>query len=81
MRSGCGRFQRTSREIAKARTRLTIAADHFGCCPEELEQMRREITDVLRKYMDLDEDMLKIRLDIGCGTGRGVQDVKTIQIK
>lgn len=67
--------------IARARTKLTIASDRLDCGQEELQQMQREITDILSKYLNLDRRVFEVRMDIVCRTKRGVQDVKTIQIK
>lgn len=72
---------RTSGKIAKARTKVTIAADRLDCSPDDLQQMQKELVNILTKYMDMDDDILKIRMDIIYGTNRGEQDVKTIQIK
>lgn len=72
---------RTSGKIAKTRTKLTIAADRLGCNQDDLQQMQKELVNILIKYMDLDKDISEIRMDIVYGTNRGEQDVKTIQIK
>lgn len=71
----------TSGRIAKARTRLTIAADRLSCNQEEFNQMQKELLDVLSKYFNLDKNYFGIQLEIIYRTKRGVQDVKTIQIK
>ncbi len=76
-----GKHAFTSGAIARARAQVTVAADRLSCNPEEMRQMQREVADVLAKYLELDGDICKIRLDIVCRTDRGVQDVKTIQIK
>lgn len=72
---------RTSGKIAKARTRLTIASDRLDCNQDELAQMQREVRNVLSKYMNLENELFEIRIDIACGTGQGFKDAKTIQIK
>lgn len=74
-------IRRKSGEIARARAELAIASDRMGCGPEELTQMRKEIVNILSKYLNLDENAFKIRLDIVHEIHQGVQDVKTIQIK
>lgn len=71
----------SSGRIAKARTRLTIASDRLACNPEEIQQMQKELEEVLSKYMSIDKHVFDIRLQIVYRTRRGVQDVKTIQIK
>ena len=74
-------FLRTSGQIARERTRLTVASDRLSCNQDELRQLQKEVMGVLSKYMNLDKEALKIRIDIVSGTKRGVHDVKTIQIK
>ena len=71
----------TSGEIAKARTKLTIASDRLDCSPEDLVLLRSEIVNILSKYMNLNDSVFEIRMDIVYGLSRGIQDVKTIQIK
>ncbi len=43
--------------------------------------MQEEVLDLLSKYMNLDRESLKIRIEIIRETKRGTKDVKTIQIK
>jgi cell division topological specificity factor MinE len=74
-------FLQTSGTIARERARLAVASDRLSCNPDELCDLRREVTDVLSKYFDLENDFFKIRMEIVCETRQGVQDVKTIQIK
>lgn len=71
----------TSREIAKARAELAVSSDRLDCSPNDLEELRSELTGVLSKYMQLDDTIFEIRMDIVYGRSRGIQDVKTIQIK
>ena len=74
-------FIRTSGKIAKARAKLTIASDRLNCNQDEMRQMQEEMINILSKYVDMGEEMFEVRMDIVCRTKRGVQDVKTIQIK
>lgn len=71
----------TSGKIAKARTKLLIASDRLSCNEDELCQMRKEVLDILSKYLNLDKDVYEIQMKIVCKSRRGAQDVKTIQIK
>lgn len=74
-------FTLTSGEIASARARLTVASDRLDCGPDELQQMQKEIVNILSRYLNLEKDSCKIRLEIRQEIRQGVQDVKTIQIK
>lgn len=71
----------TSGEIAKARAQATIAGDRISCNPEELQQMQKELVNILSKYMNLDHQVFEIKMNIIYEVNRGIQDVKTIQIK
>lgn len=75
------RNMHTSREIAKARAELTIASDRFDCDPELLCQMKKELLHILAKYIDSENDCLKIHLNIVCEGKWGISYDKTIQIK
>ena len=70
----------TSGEIAKNRAGLTVASDRLNASPEELQQMKKEIADILTRYLKL-SDAFEIRVDQIQKRNQGVQDVKTIQIK
>lgn len=70
----------TSGEIAKNRAVLTVASDRLNASPEELQQMKKEIADILTRYLNLN-DAFEIRVDLIQKRNQGVQDVKTIQIK
>ena len=63
------------------RAELTIASDRLDCSQEELRQMRKEIVNILSRYLNLDSDRFEVRMDIVYEIKQGVQDVKTIQIK
>ncbi|MCD8021676.1 MAG: cell division topological specificity factor MinE [Lachnospiraceae bacterium] len=71
----------TSGEIAKTRAQLAVSGDRMDCNPEQLYRMRQEITDVLAKYLNTDDDCLEIRINFQYRRKRGISDVKTIQIK
>ena len=71
----------TSGRIAKARAASLIATDRLSCSPEQLTQMRKELLQVLSKYMCIDDEAFEIRMDLIHKTRQGVQDVKTVQIK
>ncbi len=79
----------TSGEIAKERTGLTVSADRLDSRPERMDELRREVTAVLAKYINTEDDNLKVSITFACDTirksgqigKRGRSDVKTIQIK
>lgn len=71
----------TSREIAKTRAGLTVAADRMDCSPELFSQMRHELYGILSKYINTDDDNVRIQLTFFYRMKRGISDAKTIQIK
>lgn len=81
MNSGRNYSLRTSGEIAKARTELTIASDRLDCSQDDMQQMQQEILNILTKYMQIDKNIFEIRMDFVYEINRGIWDVKTIQIK
>ncbi len=71
----------TSSRIAKMRARQTIASDRLSCTPEEFGQMKKELMNILSKYLYLDDTVTEIRVDIVHEIKQGVPYVKTVQIK
>lgn len=71
----------TSGQIAKIRTRQTVSSDRLSCTPEEFQQMKKEIVNILFRYLNLDETVSEIRVEIVHEIKQGVSYVKTVQIK
>ena len=46
----------TSREEAKRRLKLIIAHDRASISPQVMELMRKEILQVVARYMEIDQD-------------------------
>lgn len=46
-----------SKEVAKDRLKLILMHDRGDVSPELLENIKNEIMDVLRKYVEIDADM------------------------
>ncbi|MCI7814261.1 MAG: cell division topological specificity factor MinE [Lachnospiraceae bacterium] len=53
-----------SRGIAKERIQSTLLSDRTDCTPEMLEQIDREIFQVVRRYFDIKPEELHVRLEI-----------------
>lgn len=45
----------SSSSVAKDRLRLVLLSDHLALAPEVIEAMRREIFDVISRYVEVDE--------------------------
>jgi septum formation topological specificity factor MinE len=72
---------RSSAQIAKIRAEQTVSSDRLSCMPEELQQMKQEIVNILSRYLVLDETVSEIRVEIVHEIKQGVPYVKTVQIK
>jgi cell division topological specificity factor len=52
-----------SREEAKGRLHLVLAHDRAGIEGAELQQMRREIAEVISRYVDIDPESVEIQIE------------------
>jgi cell division topological specificity factor len=58
-----GLGERNSRQEVKNRLKLVLAHDRAAIAPDMLEAMRREILEVVSRYVDLDADEMELTLD------------------
>jgi cell division topological specificity factor len=58
-----GLGERNSRQDVKNRLKLVLAHDRAAIAPEMLEAMRREILEVVSRYVDLDAEEMELSLD------------------
>ncbi len=54
---------RSSRQEVKNRLKLILAHDRSDLTPQMIESMRREILEVVSKYVDLDADAMDFALE------------------
>ena len=55
--------RRSSREVAKGRLHLVLAHDRVGIEGGKLQEMRREIAEVIAKYVPIDADGVEIQIE------------------
>jgi cell division topological specificity factor len=58
-----GRANTTSRTKAKQRLKFILAHDRAAISPQMFEQLRREIMQVVSKYVELEEEDIEINLE------------------
>ena len=61
----------TSKEKAKERLQLVLMQDRASVSPDFFEMMKKEIIDVIKKYIEIDEEALEVQLTRGFEDGEG----------
>ncbi len=56
------RKKENSKDVAKERLKLVLIHDRSTFSPQFLEMMKSEIIQVIRKYLDVEEELLDIQL-------------------
>ena len=51
--------KKSSGDVAKDRLKLLLVSDRANCSPEMMEMIKRDIIQVISKYMDIDADALE----------------------
>ncbi|MGN6107574.1 MAG: cell division topological specificity factor MinE [Kofleriaceae bacterium] len=55
--------RKSSREVAKGRLHLVLAHDRSGLEGGRLQEMRREIADVIARYVPIDSEAVEIQIE------------------
>ncbi len=56
-------FQRkTSGNVAKDRLKILLISDRAGCSPEMLEMIKKDIAEVISRYMRIDTNHMEIQI-------------------
>lgn len=54
--------KKSSGSIAKDRLKLVLVSDRANCSPDVMEQIKKDIIDVLSKYVEIDFEGLDIKI-------------------
>ncbi len=54
--------KKTSSEVAKDRLKMVLISDRSACSPEVMERIKNDIVEVLKKYLEIDQEGLDIKL-------------------
>jgi cell division topological specificity factor len=52
-----------SSSTAKERLRLVLMTDHLALAPEIIEQMKRDLVDVISRYVEVDRDKIEVNFE------------------
>lgn len=58
-----GRKDETSADLARERLKLVLVTDRSDITPDQLEHMQGEIIDVIKRYLDVTEGEVHIKLE------------------
>lgn len=58
-----------SKQAAKDRLKLVLMQDRASVSPDFFEMMKKEIIDVIKKYIEIDEESLEVQLTRGLEAG------------
>lgn len=53
----------SSKNVAKERLQFILIQDRIKLSPDEMEEMKKELLTVLSKYIDVDEEKIKMNLN------------------
>ena len=55
--------EKSSRDIAKKRLQLLLIHDQVNLTPEQMAEMKKEIVDVIERYLNVETDDTYVALD------------------
>ncbi len=73
--------QKGSKSIAKDRLKLVLVHDRASMSPEVLEALRKEIIQVISKYVDVDNNNIEVELNDNNNQATLVANIPINEIK
>jgi cell division topological specificity factor len=52
-----------SKDVAKERLQFILVHDRINLSPEEMKNMREELRDVINKYLEIDDENVKMEVN------------------
>ena len=62
--------RKPSREVAKDRLKILLISDRVNCSPEILEMIKKDIAEVISRYMKIDTNNMEIQISKASTRGR-----------
>ena len=53
----------TSSSTAKERLRMVLMTDHLALAPDIIENMKRELIDVISRYVEIDKEKVEVNFE------------------
>ena len=63
--------RKPSREVAKDRLKILLISDRVNCSPEILEMIKKDIAEVISRYMKIDTNNMEIQISKASTRGKG----------
>ncbi|MDO4292008.1 MAG: cell division topological specificity factor MinE [Eubacteriales bacterium] len=62
--------RKSSREVAMDRLKILLISDRVNCSPEVLDMIKRDIAQVISRYMKIDTQNMEIQISKASQRGR-----------
>lgn len=69
--------RKPSREVAKDRLKILLISDRVNCSPEILEMIKKDIAEVISRYMKIDTNNMEIQISKAPTRARGRRPLRS----
>ena len=63
--------RRSSCRVARDRLKILLITDRINCSPEMVELIKRDVTNVISRYMKIDTENMEIQISTKKSNSRG----------